>query len=52
MIHLSNLKEFSTTKLAAIFIAIGGLFVMKGCTLFMYEEELPDVLKKENPFYE
>lgn len=52
MTTLLSVKKDFVKMIATIVITIGGLSVLKGCSFWFHEEELPDILKAENPFYE
>lgn len=50
------MKLFHRTKhilllyLSKVALLIGSFSIMKSCTLFFYEEELPQLLKTNHPF--
>lgn len=47
-----SIKMSTSKAIATIVILVGGLSILKGCSFFFHEEELPEALKAENPFYE
>lgn len=47
---IENFKLKLIEIVSAIAITIAGLSILKVCTLFFHEEELPEALKEQNPF--
>ncbi|MEC1717900.1 cyclic lactone autoinducer peptide [Schinkia azotoformans] len=50
MNNYRSTKNLLVKTLSNLAITFSGIAIIQGCTFFLHEEELPEVLKNEHPF--